>query len=467
MAPPAFPEGLILDCSISVQPGWPDPCTALASHTPGSKTEIWAGVNPANPANVVLGAKDLNPESSADCVWNGVFVTLDGGKTWTDVVIGGTYADRGPESPFFGYACNTDPMFAFAADGALYFNVEMYNLGGEVTGEEPFATGLGVNPLGGNIGSKLVLAKSTDGGLSWPQLTIADLGDGAVIFHDYSRLRVNPASGSVHLMINTFSNAGAIGNIITSRDGGMSVDVPVKVTPSSDPGSAFSADIAISPEGSVVLAQTAGSSPLGPNPGELYVARSTDDGRSFSDPELVLRYVPMPARLETNEFRTGTFFALAYDVSSSERAGRLYAAWADYASGNADILIASSDDDGASWSAPVRVNDDATPNDQFHPALAVDGEGSVHLAFFDRRHDPQNRLMDVTHAVSRDGGMTWSNRRVTSSAFDGDLGEHQDGFPFIGDYIGIAAAGSDVWIGYPDTRTGAAVAAAAHVAGPR
>jgi hypothetical protein len=49
-------------------------------------------------------------------------------------------------------------------------------------------------------------------------------------------------------------------------------------------------------------------------------------------------------------------------------------------------------------------------------------------------------------------------------SFDGNLGIHQDNFPFIGDYIGISSVGDDTWMGYPDCHTGVCELAAAHSA---
>src|SRR5438552_19063057 len=84
-----------LDCGHKTAT-WAQDCAMRASSTPGPKQEIWAAVDPKDATNVVLAAKDLNPESSAKCVWNGVFVTTDGGKTWRDITIGGKYAAGPP-----------------------------------------------------------------------------------------------------------------------------------------------------------------------------------------------------------------------------------------------------------------------------------------------------------------------------------------------------------------------------------
>jgi hypothetical protein len=52
--------------------------------------------------------------------------------------------------------------------------------------------------------------------------------------------------------------------------------------------------------------------------------------------------------------------------------------------------------------------------------------------------------------------------RLTAVHSDGDLGVHQDGFPFYGDYIGISSVGDHTYMGFPVTVTGRAEIAVAH-----
>lgn len=65
------------------------------------------------------------------------------------------------------------------------------------------------------------------------------------------------------------------------------------------------------------------------------------------------------------------------------------------AADKADIFFTQSTDGGATWSDPLRVNDDATTHDQWQPVLAVTPDGS-HVGIFrnDRRLDPANNLID-------------------------------------------------------------------------
>src|SRR5207245_2395891 len=123
----------------------------------------------------------------------------------------------------------------------------------------------------------------------------------------------------------------------------------------------------------------------------------------------------------------------------------LYCVYADATRDEADIYVRSSPDNGRTWRDPVLVNDDAPGAHQFMPNLAVAGDGSLHVFYMDKRYDPNHVLIDIVHATSLDGGATWTNERVSAVPYDGDLGVHQRGFPFIGDYIGVAAVGDDVW----------------------
>ncbi len=120
------------------------------------------------------------------------------------------------------------------------------------------------------------------------------------------------------------------------------------------------------------------------------------------------------------------------DRSEGPTSGFVYVAWEDgrnlqvpdFGALNgfyryADILVRRSTDGGATWSAPVRVNNNVEPladgrgTDQYQPGIAVDRTGKVGVCFYDRRRDEHNFLFDRFCAVSRDAGATWRNRRIT------------------------------------------------------
>jgi hypothetical protein len=123
--------------------------------------------------------------------------------------------------------------------------------------------------------------------------------------------------------------------------------------------------------------------------------------------------------------------------------------WADYRNGDLDVLLATSEDQGAHWSQPIRVNTDRVNNgaDQFFPWLAVDRvDSSVSIVFYDRRTDPNNRQCNVTLARSTNGGRYFKNYRLTHNSFD-----PQD--EFLGDYLGIAARAGRVYCAWTRVAT--------------
>jgi len=57
----------------------------------------------------------------------------------------------------------------------------------------------------------------------------------------------------------------------------------------------------------------------------------------------------------------------------------------DYSQGVGNLALSASYDGGASWTAPVRVNDNAAAVDEFQPNLAAASDGTVSVTFYDRR----------------------------------------------------------------------------------
>lgn len=459
-------------CDIS---NWADACTVRASPNESpSKAEIDLAVNPLDPMNVVVGSKDLD-RSASNCVWAVPQFTKDGGRTWETVILGGTRQERmaDPQNPLFGWECITDPIMAFDEDGILYYPLQAYNTasGGPTC---PHEGAVGMLPIGllAGCGSAFLLARSGDGGATYDRIIPMAVGDGSVVFHDYPRMLVNPATGTVSTVWNAIGNAGGNPWVVSTRDQGESVEGPVIVAAPDAPRTTFFASgFAADREGTVFMTITklsvqdflAFAAGQGPETLPVHLAVSRDDARSFGGFARIFEVTPIDCPLPNSEFRCGTRIELAADTSGGPRDGRLYAVWDDGRNGNADIFAAWSDDDGATWSEPVRVNQDNTTHAQWMPRAEVGPDGTLHILYLDRQHDPGDKLYDATHAWSLDGGATWHNQRITSASSDGDLGVHQNGFPFIGDYVGIDIVGDHVYLGFPSTVTGKAEIAVAHL----
>ena len=147
---------------------------------------------------------------------------------------------------------------------------------------------------------------------------------------------------------------------------------------------------------------------------------------------------------------------LAYDRSGGPYTGRVYMVYTDETpdeTNNTDVYLRYSDNDGQTWSNPVRVNDDTGTNSQFFPRMAVDPTtGTVGVSWYDARND-----LGVLHQGSRDavanndvefyaavgtpaaGGVDFSpNVRVTPGVSNASSGTNLNDF---GDYTGLAFFG--------------------------
>jgi hypothetical protein len=439
------------DCSVA--PGadkWPETCTGRASFNPSpSKAEIDLAVNPKDPLNVVVASKDLDPKAS-DCVWSVSQVTKDGGKTWKTVYVGGDLQSRVPEALPFN--CVTDPIMAFDANGVLYYALQAYDP--HVVPHEAWGQ-LGVPMVGSPPGgSAFILARSKDGGMTYDKYVVQHVGDGNVVFHDYPRMLVTK-TGAVCTIWNGVGSGGVTPWVSCTRVTFFAEDAPR--------GTNFESGFAMTKDGAIYVTVTKGAGPEGIVTGgdgakteDVFLFKSTDDARSFAEVGKMYAITPTPRQLPQNKFRTPTFVEMTSDLTDGPFANTLYTFWPDYRTNDSDVLSSFSRDGGKTWSPPARIHEDAK-NDQFFARGVVGPDGTVHVLFADRSRDPANKLLDFAHAWSTDGGVTWKSQRLTGSPFDGDLGKHQDGFPFIGDYNGIRVGPDGVlWTAWGDTRMGQA-----------
>ncbi|HME34762.1 MAG TPA: hypothetical protein VKF84_05955 [Candidatus Sulfotelmatobacter sp.] len=218
-----------------------------------------------------------------------------------------------------------------------------------------------------------------------------------------------------------------------STDDGKTWSQPVEIDehpglPRDDNGAVEGFDGVVGPEGTLYAIWSQDDS--------IMLTASRDGGVSFSRARAVIHTAPIMFAIDALE-RANGFPQIAIDPKSK----RLYVTWSDYRNGDLDVFLATSDDGGKHWSAPIRVNNDAIHNgaDQFFQWLAVDPtDGSIDVIFYDRRRDPANRKQIVVLARSTDGGHSFNNYAWTDEPFE-------VGSVFFGDYSGIAAYGGRVY----------------------
>jgi hypothetical protein len=184
----------------------------------------------------------------------------------------------------------------------------------------------------------------------------------------------------------------------------------------------------------------------------IQVAKSTDGGVTWSAPVTASTFLPLPGTFPHQAFRNLTLPIMAVGPN-----GEVYVSYADYnplrvstpdEDGlQADIKLVKSLNGGATWSAPVRVNQDATNADQFQQYLRVTRRGQLNVSYFDRRLDrpdpprhPGNFFIDTFLSRSNDGGTTWTDTRVSHDSWDPSINPPISGSgDFIGDYQGLVA----------------------------
>jgi subtilisin-like proprotein convertase family protein len=203
-----------------------------------------------------------------------------------------------------------------------------------------------------------------------------------------------------------------------------------------------------------------------------YVLRkSTDQGLTFSSPVTVatLRTTGVNGDLGLDGgFRT---FDNIEVVAHPTDPDRLYAVWADKDPSlildKANVYFSQTADGGVTWSSPVRINADATLNDQWQPVIAVSPDGTtLFTSWYDRRLDPANSLIDVyaRHATILGNTVTFTgDYRITQSSFPVARGQDPNvNSVYMGDYDVAAADNMSFYRTWGDNR----LADAAHTHQP-
>jgi len=176
------------------------------------------------------------------------------------------------------------------------------------------------------------------------------------------------------------------------------------------------------------------------SPQAIRMRRSTDQGVTFGATVTVATL----ATTMTNGnlglgggFRTNAFPQAAVNPVN----GNIYVVFNNKGAGadKADIFFAQSTNSGATWSSPVRVNDDSGTNDQWQPTLAVRPDGAqLFISFYDRRLDPSNSLIDVFGTIADISGSEVAfepNFRITTASFPVVIGQDPVINPvYMGDY---------------------------------
>ena len=129
-------------------------------------------------------------------------------------------------------------------------------------------------------------------------------------------------------------------------------------------------------------------------------------------------------------------------------------------SNDLDVFVRHSDDQGATWSTPVRVNDDRGTNSQFLPRIALDQTtGFIAVSWHDSRNDLvtggsgdtdgiPNDDAQLFATVSADGGLSFQPN-VQVSEGTSNAADAMNGVEY-GDYTGLSYLGGSFYPSWAD-----------------
>jgi len=377
----------------------------------GHELEPAITVNPANPRNIVATWKqDVGPVSTRSDL---VASSLDGGKTWKRRTIPGLTVCTGGTAD-----TGSDPWLSAGGDGTVYFS----GLAADQSTEPPMTA--------------VVASRSRNGGRRWsaPATVAAPLAG-----NETDAITASPRlAGHAYLVWANFVFAALprTNTVEFSRttDGGATWSPPVLV----DQPGPFAIDQAprllVLPDGTLLAVFLRVDFELGL--GQLYAARSLDEGRTWLPPVLAGSKPILPTIVDPE---TGIPLPQpGFPSAAVAPDGTVYVAFEDSTSPTSGAIgVARSRDDGRSWTSATLPG---VRGFAFEPAIAVDSHGTVGVTWYDLRNDrPGDAALtaDVWFAHSRDRGGSWRQTHVAgpTDLRTAPLPAHN----YVGEYQGLAA----------------------------
>ncbi len=329
--------------------------------------------------NVVIGFNDAGSAAGGANHFTGWTYSSDGGATFTD---GGVLpASAGGDAG--------DPVLARNnTTGRIYFST-----------------------LGFNVGT-IQMWRSDNNGVSWLPPVNATPGGASEDkqWHAVDNF-AGAGNGNVYLISRNFGAGNGI-YMYRSLDNGASFGPTGGVLIASGAGgNVQGAYVAVGPDHSVYAFY------FDDGTNQIKMRRSTDLGLTYGASVIVATGLiggingdlaltgQRQGTATFNPFRSNEFPHVVINPVS----GHLYATFANNPAGadKADVYLVQSTDNGATWGAPIRVNDDATETDQWQPTIAMMPDGlQVGVFYYSRQEDAGNNLFKYYGRIARINGAT-------------------------------------------------------------
>lgn len=403
----------------------------ISGSSANDRSESDIRLNPYNSDLVIAASNDLVAATMPQ------YVSTDGGATWTTSSL--------PAQP--GDLFQSDPEVDWTSDGTAW------------------SLALGVDNLS-NI--RLYAYSSPDNGATWnfdATVSGAQLAaDRQIIWVDHSA--TSPFKDQVY---SVWHNGTPVFFSRRTPGPGGTWSAPVQISGAETQTLGIGADVRTNANGDVFVFW-----PDADGSGNIVFVRSVDGGNTFTAPVVIANTFATTRRLAIPAASARSLrvyiSAGAYRTATKDM---VYAVWSDL-SGDSGcttgggpgtnaastcktrVWFIRSTDGGNTWSTPVKINDQAGLNDQFHSRLSVDeSNGLIVVSYHDTVADTNRIQSHVYYQTSSDDGQTWSDAvQVTSSPSDA-TGAAVDPLGFgYGDYDGLHGHHGTFYPCWTDFRNG-------------
>ena len=378
-----------------------------------AQNETTIDTDPLDPNVMLGGVNDYRSSPSGD-VNCGYTRTSDGGQTWSSGVLTGITRNN-PGTPF-DYGAAGDPSVFYGDNGTAYFACLAF--------DRSFGR------------SAIVVEKSKDGGATWSKPVAVAHSESLSLVHDKEMMTVDnaPASpfhGRVYVAWTEFMGdpdaSPSVEVISHSSDNGKTWSKP-KVL-SGAPSGVEGSHPAVGPDGTIYVSWCSGIQICvnGTAASQIMVTKSTDGGKTWTDPVVAASLNSLPATLPGDKFRVNSLPTTAVNPVN----GDVYVSYAGEAT-DANVYVVRSTDGGDTWSKPLKMRPGS--EDQFFQWMRISPAGILWICAYDQ-HWNAGTLLDMSCWKSKDGVTFGKAARYTTESSD----PAHDGFGglFIGDYTGL------------------------------
>lgn len=414
-----------------------------------AETEPQVAVNPTNPENIV-GQWHQDRWSNGGARGIAGAFTTNGGASWTDVTVPYSNCVLGG----LPYERASDDWVSFGPDGTAYSSAIPFD--GSTT-----RSGLGV-------------AVSHDGGQTWVRQQTIQVNPNAQVFSDKNSTTADPIHPGVAYTV--WDNLISPTDNPDDRIHAAAFTGPAVLSKTTDFGVTWSPvqtfiDTMNRQQtiGNIVVVDPRTGAlfdftdlilpPNTPKQGTLSnsvvaFVKSTDGGATWTQPKVIASFNALGV-IDPNTGQRARVGDGLEEVAIDPASGRLYVVWEsstnfdkniNQAAGGSDneVLLSSSADGGATWSAPSAIVGPSTLP-IFTPTVAVNANGTVAVTYYDSKDLSATNTttwpIEYFVTYSGDAGATFGAPQQIAGPFDLKSAPVARGF-FLGDYEGLQSTGS-------------------------